>query len=92
MYLKPTIQKLTNFGHFWPRTNARATDLEFWHHKHLFLLLFYLYIFLSRAFILSGCGMVGKIGGGNKKQQIYRWAVRHSVGVLTRNSLRYLPK
>jgi hypothetical protein len=64
MYLKPTIQKVTNFGHF--ANSGREQRLElFWHRKHFLLLLFYLYL-LSRLFILSGCDMVGKICGGKK--------------------------
>jgi hypothetical protein len=68
MYLKPTIQKTTNIGYL-PNLaeNIRLSDLTgILTPQKKNLTIFYLY-FLSRNFILSGCGMVGKICGGKKK-------------------------
>jgi hypothetical protein len=38
------------------------------------------YIFLSRLFIISGCGMVGKIYGGKKKSIVKLSGTRQSAG------------
>jgi hypothetical protein len=45
-------------------------ELEFWHNKYVFLLLFYLYFFIT-SFYLKWCGsgMVCKICGGQKQDK-----------------------
>jgi hypothetical protein len=56
-------------------------QISFWHRKHFFLLLLYLY-FLSHNFILRRCVMVGKICGGQKKVSL-GWGVLFKVRTKT---------
>jgi hypothetical protein len=85
MYLKATIQKVTDFGYFANFGREQTFEQSNWDFgtaNNFFLLLFYLY-FLSRLFILSGCGMVGKICGGKKNLSLNCQAL---VRVLARYS------
>jgi hypothetical protein len=60
MYLKAIIQKATDFGYFANFGREQTSE------ANIFSYYYSIYIFLSRLFILSGCGMAGKICGGKK--------------------------
>jgi hypothetical protein len=70
MYLKATIQKVIDFGYFAKFGREQTFEQSNWNFgtANIFSYYYSIYIFLSRLFILSGCGMVGKICGGKKKK------------------------
>jgi hypothetical protein len=72
MYLKATIQKVTDFGYFANFGREQTFEQSNWNFSaQTFFLTIILSIFFITYFILIGCGMVDKICGGQKKK-IYR--------------------
>jgi hypothetical protein len=76
MYLKAAIQKVTDFDYFANFGREQTFEQSNWNFGTANIFSYYysiylsIYIYLSRLFILSGCGMVGKICGGKKKFSI----------------------
>jgi hypothetical protein len=68
VYLKAAIQKVTGFGYFANFGQEQTFEQSNWNFGTANIFSYYsIYIFLSRLFNLRGCGMVGKIYGGKKK-------------------------
>jgi hypothetical protein len=88
MYLKATIQKMTNFGHFAKSGREQTFELSNWNFGTTNIFSHYssIYIFLSRLFILSGCGMVSKICGEKKNDKNLSLNCPALVRVLARQS------
>jgi hypothetical protein len=84
MYLKATIQKVTDFGYFANFGREQTFEQSNWNFgtANIFSYYYSIYIFLSRLFILSDCDMVGKICGGKKNLSLNCQTL---VRVLARN-------